>query len=188
MKMTRAIAILLFSAVSFVATAGEIVLYDSGFGGVTASIGNPAPVGSTPGLAGPGGLVGGIGGPIGFVVPTAGVLHITVTDQFLTGDVFEVILDGLSLGTTPGVPIGGPSHSIGDFFVSESAGAHGVDIWDFILSYIGFTSPYGGTVTPNYSPAGLEVRVALVVPEPSSMLLLGIGLVALGVFGRRKLN
>lgn len=190
MKMTRVVAILLFSMISFAAAATETLIFDTTG---TASIGTAAPAGHTVGLEGPLGAVGGLdGGAIGFATlgPFSSVtLHITISDCCLIGDVYQLILDGLAKGITPPEPIGGSTLSVGDFYVTVAGGAHSLNVWDIVLSYLGFASPYGGGIVgTEYSPAGLEIRVAQVVPEPSSMLLLGAGLVALGMFGRRKLS
>jgi hypothetical protein len=187
-NMTRVVAILLFSAVSFAATASELLIFTAGEN-ASQTVAIPAGTTYPAGATGGGGM---IGGAIGF--STLGgfssvTLHINITDCCLVGDVYEAILDGVSAGITAAEPIGGSTLSTGDFFVTVAGGAHSVNVWDIVLSYLGLASPFGGgIVTSNYSPAGFTITVSQVVPEPSSMLLLGIGLVALGVFGRRKLN
>ena len=155
-------------------------------GNFTASATAPIPVGAVT-APGPGGPVGGlIGGLINFTDPFAEILTITITDCCLVGDVYEVVLDGVSLGLTSIVPIGGPTNSTGVFSIAVGAGPHTLGIDDTILSYIGFASPYGGgIVTPNYSPAGLTITVTS-TPEPGSLALLGIGLAALAGVGRRR--
>jgi hypothetical protein len=154
-------------------------------GSFTADALNPAPAGTTfP--PGPGGLVGGIGGPIPFVLPSAGGVSITVDDCCIVGDVYEVLVDGLSLGWTSPVPLGGPTLSTGTWMLALGAGAHSLDIWDIPLSYIGAASPFGGGIVPlNYSPAGGSYLVQTAgVPEPSTCLLFGAGL--LGLLGLRR--
>jgi hypothetical protein len=190
MKISRVIAILLVSAFPFAAAASELLIFDTG-GTSLVETSTPKPAGTTypVGPAGGGGLDG---GAIGFstIGPYSPVtLHITVSDLFAVGDVFEAILDGLSVGITSAVPMFSSTHSTGDFYVTVAGGAHSLDVWDIVLSYLGFASPFGGGMVPfNFTPAQFEIRVAQVVPEPSSMLLLGAGLVALGLFGRRKLS
>jgi hypothetical protein len=153
--------------------------------GVTASVANPAPAGITF-APGPGGLVGGIGGPIGIVAPTVGTLTISVWDCCLIGDVYETLLDGVSLGTTTPQPIGGGTLSSGVFTAFVGVGAHTIDIWDIVHSYIGVASPFGGgVVPPGYSPAGLTVG-ATMVPEPATYGLLGAALALIGLLRRKK--
>jgi hypothetical protein len=153
-------------------------------GGFIASVANPAPAGTTY-AQGPGGAVGGIGGAIPFALLSAGPVSITVNDCCLVGDVYEVLVDGGSLGWTSPVPIGGPTLSTGTWVLALGAGAHSLDIWDIPLSYIGFNSPFGGGIVPaGFSPAGGSYSVETVVPEPSTCLLFGAGL--LGLLGLRR--
>ena len=96
---------------------------------------------------------------------------------------FETVLDGTAIGTTSRVPVGGASTGAGTFILSIAAGAHTVDLWDYILSYIGGESPYGGAVDDTFSPADVSLKVAF-VPEPASALLFGAGCWASGFSGR----
>jgi hypothetical protein len=83
--------------------------------------------------------------------------------------VYEVVLDGKSLGLTSQVPIGGGTLSTGTFTAYVGTGTHTVGIEDITLSYIGFSSPFGGGIVPGiYTPAGLSVTITS-APEPASM-------------------
>ena len=147
-----------------------------------------APAGATAALAGPLGLVGGLqSGAITVTAPGNGQLTITVADFGEVGDVFQVFSDGVALGTTSHVPVDGPVNSTGVFSLAAGAGVHTVDIWDYILSYEGANSPYGGAVDSTFSPADLEVAVTFnAVAEPSSAALAMTGVLALGLALRHR--
>ncbi len=127
-----------------------------------ADAGATGPAGATAALEGPTGFGGGlIEGPIAVTAPTDGVFSISVADLGLVGDVFEVLLDGASLGTTAPVAVGGPTLSSGVFTAPVAAGFHYIDVWDFIQTYVGYDSPYGGAVTFDYADTGVSVAVTL---------------------------
>ena len=173
--LTAVLALMLVGS----ASAGVLVFSDT----PVASAANPAPAGST-GL-GLGGAVGGIGGAVGFTMPFDGLFTLTVTDCCIVGDVYQAFIDGVSMGFTSPVAIGGPTGSSGSFTEFLFAGAHTYDINDQILSYIGFAGPYGGNITADFSPAGLGVT-GTATPEPGTLALFGIGLVGAGLLRRRR--
>jgi len=159
----------------------------------------PSPAGST-GL-GPLGLFGGITyaviGPLTFTAPATGNLVATVAGccagaPATIGDVFQVFLDGVSLGFTSGVPLGGPTPSSGTFEAPITAGVtYTFDINDQILSYAGTATPdpYGGGLVPaNFGPSALTVTLAELVPEPASFGLLASALLGLGLLRRRRIS
>lgn len=173
-----------YLAMASAAAAAPIVVFD---GFVTADALIAAPLDATVSLAGPLGLRGGLqSGPIAFNAPGGGVLTSTVTDFGQTGDVFEVFADGASLGITAPVPAGGLDNSIGTFKVTVGTGPHTVDVWDYVLSYAGGASPYGGAVDDTFSPADLGVTVAFDVPEPASATLAAGWQLAFGLTARRR--
>lgn len=187
MKKWKLIGGLLAAILVFAVTAPADVIDP------TATVGTPAPAGATAGLAGPLGMVGGIvGGAIVIDLPVGPqpgwYLTISVADCCIVGDVFEVLLDGVSLGITAPVPQGGPTLSTGSFTVFALPGLHSIDIWDFILSYIGSAHPFGGGVVPDImSPAGLSVSWSIEpIPEPGTLILLGTGLLGLGASLRKR--
>ena len=147
-----------------------------------------APLGITQSLASPNNPFGGglIEGDILFLSASSGPVSIDVNGLGPVGDVFEVILDGVSLGITSPVAVDGPDNSTGSFIESLSAGPHDLGVWDFVQTFAGDNSPYGGLVV--FDPANPpEVQVTVLsVPEPSTWTLLALGLLAIGFSHRRS--
>ncbi len=156
-------------------------------GTLTADASAAAPLGATASLASPNDPGGGgvITGDVGVITPSAGTLAIALQDLGAVGDVYEVILDGMSLGLTTPVPVGGPTNSTGLFSAAVGTGFHDIGVWDPVLTYQGATSPYGGMVTGTSSDFSLTVGYAA-VPEAPSLVLLATALGLLGVSARRR--
>ncbi len=90
---------------------------------------------------------------------------------FSTHDVaIEVFVDGASIGT-------GPSLSLGTGWFSESL--------TFVATDTTHTIEFG-SVGPVQSYTGIDGIAVSVVPEPSTFLLLSLGLFGVAAFGRRS--
>ena len=189
----------LVAAAMFAATLAQPGLARASvyFDGIeTADAGAAAPLGTTATGNPNGGYGGGlIAGDILFTAPVAGAIIVTLTDLGTTagtapraGSVYEAVLDGTSLGLTAPTAIDAKSFSSGSFGAVVGAGDHVLGVWDFIATYYGFDSPYGGAVDADFLQADVRVRVTGAtgaVPEPDSVALLGAALVGvLAVAGR----
>jgi hypothetical protein len=183
-------AALLALATTGVARAAPIVLFD---GTVTADIGAAPPLGIDPGLGNPNGGFGGglLTGDIGFFAPFAREISITVTDLGTTsgtprtGSVYQVLLDTSQLGITSNESIDASTFSSATFSLAVTAGFHDLGVWDYIATYTGFTSPYGGFVDGDFSQANVSVLITE-APEPATWMLMGMGLVSVAMIAQRR--
>ena len=156
---------------------------------LTGYVGDAAPPCTGCASPGPLGAVGGVGDADGntylltFTLSNPATVQFAVEDFVLTGDFYDLILNGTEIMETSHVPAGGSSFSQGTVTENLGAGSYSVAIWDVLLSYIGFSSPFGGTVTQFYSPASVTLEADLLssVPEPATVLLACLGLLGIAV-------
>jgi hypothetical protein len=129
------------------------------------------------------GAAGSAGNPT-FDFTAAGPVHITVTDAFLAGDIFDVYDNGSLLGSTssPTAIFGSTCGANPDACL---AGGWSSGIWNLgagshLISFIATTSPF--------PPGDAYFRVDRgSVPEPGTLALLGTGLLGFGFRRRRKI-
>jgi hypothetical protein len=187
-------AALLALGTSDAARAAPVVLFD---GIETADIGAGAPLGIDTSLGNENGGLGGglLSGDIVFAA-RAGEITITVTDLGTTasippraGSVYQVLLDTNSLGVTSHTAIDATTFSTGTFSLMVTAGFHDLGVWDFISTFLGSSSPYGGPnmgfVDGDFAQANVSVLVTE-APEPASWVLMGMGLVSLAMLAHRR--
>ena len=104
-----------------------------------------------------------------------------ITDAYNSGDQFTITIDGVNHGVTSTPAMGqwegdydtafaSPAFSHGSYAIG--AGVHEVD-------YTMALSPYGA------GGAAIRLVAAPAVPEPSSLVMMGLGVLALGVRARR---
>lgn len=104
----------------------------------------------------------------------AGAATLVITDAASDGDVYEAILDGVSIGwTSAAVLYVGPT-STRTWSLTLTAGTHTLELWDIVLSYDGQTSPFGGgpvDAAAGQSPAAVYYDLTFPTPGASMALL-----------------
>lgn len=163
-------------------------------GTLTADAGAPAPLGYTASLASPNDPMGGgvITGDLGVTAPSAGTFTITLQDLGsvpggVFGSFYEVILDGLSLGLTAQVPIGGATASAGTFAAAVGAGFHDIGVFDPVLTFLPAALTSGnGTATSDFLLTVAFDATPAAVPEAPTLALLSTALGILGIGIRRR--
>jgi len=112
---------------------------------------------------------------IDFSVPSSGAYAVTVADCCVVGDYYDVLVDGVLIGTTPTVTNGVSTQlSVGTFIDMLAAGGHQIQMHD-----------EGGPFNGQY-PAGLSWSVATTVPELSTWAMMGLGFAGLAFAGYRS--
>lgn len=136
---------------------------------VVCEYGQPRPSWATytEGPFGGGGSVGGVFSPYTVYRLTpftcqAGSVTIDVSDIASDGDVYEVALDGVRLFQTSTQTYPSGSGSTGTWTGTVTEGTHYIEVWDILLSYIGYDSPFGNVGFPvdiSMSPAGVFLQI-----------------------------
>jgi PEP-CTERM motif len=116
---------------------------------------------------------------IDFTSPFTGKVDVTITDCCITGDYYKTWVDGVVVGTTPIVPVEGPTLSSGTFSALVTAGTDTLQVQD-LLSLTLTTFPNGASVLP----AGFSYSIA--TPEPSTWAMMLLGFAGLGFAAYRK--
>ena len=101
---------------------------------------------------------------VAFTAPGAAHVDVTVTDCCIVGDNYATFVDGNYIGSTPSVPLNGPTLSSATFAAILGAGPnHDFQLADLYLGIL---------------PAGVNVTIA--APEPASWALMMVGMFGLG--------
>lgn len=121
---------------------------------------------------------GTVGNDMTFTAATSVLFNIT--DAFESGDTFSVFVNGPLALTTPSVPLGNPGVTDPNLAFADPAYSHGsiyLNPGTYTVDVFALDSPYGS--------GGAYVEVVS-TPEPSILLLLGIGLAAIGTRLRKR--
>jgi hypothetical protein len=169
-------AALLALGLSGSARGAQIVLLNRT---VIADIGAGASLGADPTLGSPNG--GPIGGPlardIGFVAPFGCEITITIRDLGTTTDTgagsgHQGLLDRAAVGVTRATAIDASPFSSRAFSFVGTGRFRSLGLWDFISTFQGSSSPFGGLVDQDFAPATVPVLITE-APEPTSLTLMG---------------
>jgi hypothetical protein len=162
-------------------TAGFLVF------SVTQAWAIPLTVGSSPQLFEFTGGVGWIDNPIdGYQLTLSGSTRIDITDRLMIGDQYRLFVDGVALMTTstPSNYLNGAQTGTNTFdeawanpFLSKGTLYLGPGVYDLDIYALRVASGV------NYGSGYIQ---ATSVPEPSTLLMLGAGILGLGLFQYRK--
>ncbi len=133
------------------------------------------------------------GSPFTFSLVANKVASFKVTDQFATGDSFDLYVNGGALIALSSTAFVGSANAIvGDPFGESGWLSNSYEKFDYIFSTAGDYSFVVKGDGIGGIPAGLYFRLDVTdsstVPEPTSLALLALALCGLGVTARRRNN